>query len=421
MPAFVYDVYNFLNAGDNNIIIFSVFMAVCLLAAALRIIACAGIQTKLSVFRYHAKPVESRADLDKIRSALLKNIVTDYIRNAEKNVSAVHLEAIVQKHMTRLNFIGWSYRGMEGFATSIEYASPLLGIILAIVFEDFRFAYGAAAALAYVVMKLLSAVFDVGLVMEKLKCELIEYVEREAGQYYAGDYGSALMMFRNEISQAMNKQSQVLGETLEGLRTGISASVEKSLAGMSVATAETVKNMGSYGEVMKTPLREWADTISEASGLQAESGEAARLMIKSGEIIAEELNGMKNHVSAISESAKAIQESQRGVRSLTELVEKNQTALEKSLQHYETSLKRLTEQIGDGFGSMLEYHLQNSYKNINDDLKANIGRITAGNTELIQRLQELFGQMAEQSRNETAAIINMNEQMNMRFDEKMPK
>jgi len=282
--------------------------------------------------------------------------------------------------------------------------------------------------LVFLLLRLFAAVFDYNAVSRRLAAELTEYVEREVGQFYAGDSGTVLLKLKAEMSAAVAKQTETIRESVASLKTGVSEAMDKSLGDFSKGMEGAINKIVSYGDVLKKPLDDWAGAISSAAALQVKSGEAANRVIEMAKLVAEALERQREQAAATERTGRASLESLGELRAVSEaaaaqlkFVEQNQAALDATLQQYEAGLEQLTRQIGDSFGGMLDFHVQNSYKALNDELRANISKIQAGNGELISRLQELFERMSEQSRSQTGAIVNMNEQMNMRFDEIMKK
>jgi len=421
----------------NITYVFGAYLGVCAVAVVLRIIVCVGYQTHFGIFRINAKPINSRVELDKARIGLLRNIIPDYIRIAEKNTSAVHLTAIIRKHMLRLSFLGWSYDSMERFILGIEPMLPIMGFALAIIFykyENSSIIFGVTAVCVFALIRLFAGLFDFQLVSAKLAAELEEYVEREAGQFYAGDFGTVLLRFKNEVSNALKSQADAL--------SGVIVNLEKNLSGALNLTMKELSNeMSGIGAVLDKPLKDWAASISAAADAQARNNEvfkgfegaAAQLKVSAGELdgvlrahvnaISTELAMLSGHVDTLALTGKGLKESGDAYKQSVDIldaqikyIEKNQGMLRDALGSYESSLQSITQKMGDGFGSIVEYHIAGAYQTLNTALQNNINKITAANQELTSRLSSLFEELMEQSRNETGAIVNMNDQMNLRFE-----
>jgi hypothetical protein len=428
-----------LNQPDAGAAAFGVFLGLCVLTAVLRIVLCVGLQTQYALFRLNAKSVTSKADLEKIRFGMLKNIIADYIRTAERNVAGVHLDAITHKYLLKLSFIGWSFDSMERFITGFELMLPVAGLAMALIVETLRTPFGVTAAGAFLLLRILAAVFDFQLAREKLAAEIVEYVEREIGQYYNSDFGAALKQFTVNVAGALSKQAESLRDVIQKLESNLSGAVGLILKEMSSELA------GVSGALHK-PLQAWSEAITSAiadtAGVQQKSAESLRLMdgavtrLKSASEALEV--SLKNHTAKLAglfdgfganteklaDAGQALRQSTENAQNRygvideqVQYIKKNQALLEKAVVRYEQSLEGLTLKMGDGFGGILEFHIQKSYQALNENLQNNIGKITAANQDLIQRLQALFEQIIEQSRVETSAIVHLNDQMSLQFDE----
>jgi hypothetical protein len=426
-----------LSRSENIPYVFGAYLGLSLLIVILRVIVCVGFQTHFGLFRLNAKPINVRSDLEKARFGMLKNIIADYIKVAEKNTSGVHLTAIVQKYTLRLSFIGWSYDSISRCVLGFEPMLPVVGFALAVIFsayENYNVMFGVAAVGIFAILRLFAALFDFQLVSARLSAELEEYVEREVGQFYAGDFGTILLRFKSEITTALKNQADTLSKVITSLEENLSGALRLTMKELS-------SEMTGIGAVLDKPLQEWAAVLSSAASAQTKNNEsmlkfeglANQLRLASGELdgvlkthvksLSAELAKVSEHIDMLALSGKELKESSDGYKqSLAVLeghiqyIEKNQGALQDALGQYESSLQSITQKMGDGFGSIVDYHMAGAYQSLNSALQNNINKITAANQELTSRLAALFEQLAEQSRNETGAIVNMNDQMNLRFE-----
>ena len=434
--VFIYDLVDMLSRDNNIPYVFAAYLGLCLLIIILRVIVCVGLQTLFGFFRLNAKPINVRSDLEKVRSGLLKNIITDYIKIAEKNTSGVHLSAIVKKYMLRLSFLGWSYDSMERCILGFEPMLPIMGFALAVIFNssEYSIMFGVAAVGVFAIMRLFAGLFDFSLVSARLSAELIEYVEREVGQFYAGDFGTILLRFKSDMSAALKNQASTLSSVI--------TSLEENLSGaLNLTMKELSKEMTGIGSILDKPLKDWAAVLHSASVAQAKNNEslqqfegvANQLKAAAGELdvvlkthvktLGGELGKVTQHIDNLALSGKEMKDSSEGYKQSVSVlqehikyIEKNQSMLQDALGHYESSLQSITQKMGDGFGSIVDYHMAGAYQSLNTSLQNNMNKITTANQELISRLSALFDQLAEQSRSETSAIVNMNDQMNLRFE-----
>lgn len=199
-----------LNSQENNAIILAVFLAVCGLAVLLRGLVCAGYQARLVSFTLNAKDLTGRSDVKDTKCGLLNRIVQEYVKAAEKGIASLDAGAIARKHMRRLNFLGWSYDSIEVFLGGFATGVTLIGLLLAVVFEDYRAAYAVSAAGAFFVLRLMECVMDIRLVKLNLLEGLTDYVSREVGQFYAGDLGSVVLRLKNDLSASVLHQSETV-------------------------------------------------------------------------------------------------------------------------------------------------------------------------------------------------------------------
>jgi chromosome segregation ATPase len=343
--------------------------------------------------------------------------------------------------MLRLRFLGWSYAGIENFVAGIEQGMVFVGVLLAVVFAEYSFVYGVLAALAFVLFRLMSAVFDMRLVKEILTNEITEYVEREIGQFYGADLSATVFKLKNELATAIKGQSEAMVGAVKKLGTDVSAALTLSMEEMSRAVTASLTGAEAYAESIKQPLADWSASITAAERLQSKINTSVKGMDTAGskfgaalEILDTTLKEHQNRMAQLSAAEKeqmaalvnaaaelnaanaAAAKQNEGVTRSLNYIEKNQEILERSLHEYETSLENITERLGDGLSSMVGYQLQNSYSTLNDNLQNNLAKITGLNSELLTRLQDLFSQVLHQSRGEMKAIIQLKEQLELSLE-----
>ncbi|MDR1530945.1 MAG: hypothetical protein LBS62_01945 [Clostridiales bacterium] len=240
-----------LNNPQNNPLLLLAFLTVCALAVILRVIVCAGYQGAYTVFRLGAREIPAKSDLGHWGKGILSRVVHDYALAGERGAASISAGAIVDKHILKLSFIGWSYRGMENLVRGLEQGMPVIAALLAITFYDnYRLAYALAGAGAFLLFRLLDSLLDFGLAREKLTRELTEYVEREAGQFYGGDIASGFLRFKNAVETAFSEQTKIL----RGEREYIEAN-QHALE----------KNLSLYEENLETSLRQYEQSLQAAA------------------------------------------------------------------------------------------------------------------------------------------------------------
>lgn len=307
----------FANNPDGFAAVMTAYLAMGALTVALRIIASVGYQSALTLFYFCAKDLNSKADLKDTVFRTLNKIVRDYIKAAEKNVSSINIHAIANKHISRLGLLGWSYAGIGKLAAGLEQGALLLGLILAFVYDEYRFAFALVAVAMFLILRLLAAFFDFANVRDRLTDEVAEYVGREVGQFYAGtgDYGAAILRFSGDL-QAL------------------------------------LKGYGEHMSAQITALNETAARLADVGAGTAKSTETVERQLQ--------------------------------------YIERNQELLEKTVQQYEVGLVEITKKLGDGLGSIIDYHVQTAYGAINESVQNNLNKIVTSNSELLVRIQQLL-------------------------------
>ncbi|MDR2751674.1 MAG: hypothetical protein LBC41_13535 [Clostridiales bacterium] len=429
MQGFFESMLGVLRNPAYGVYVFAALMVLFAFALVLRIVLCARYQTQYALFKMNAKDVESRKDLEKMKSGMLRNIALDYARSAERNSSGVHLDAIVKKHMLKISVLGWSCDSMERFLSGFELALPVAGLALALLMESDRTAYGVASIGMFLVFKLGAAFFDFSLSAKKLEAESIEYVEREVGQFYAGDFGTVLLRFKNETTAALKRQAEILKEAITKQEENLSGALHLAMKGMST-------EMSQVSASLDGPLKLWAGALEKAAGVQDRMGEtfsafkgtadelqgSAKALdeaLKSHKAkLAELFSALAQNTESLSNSGRLIFDSGERFASGLSVLEKqldfisaNQQTLESAVAKYEQSLEAMTQKVGDSLGSILDFHIESSYGAMSKGIQENIGYIANGNQELLSRIKSLFDQMSERSRGETSAIIHMAERI----------
>jgi len=273
-----------------------------------------------------------------------------------------------------------------------------VGLILAFVFNEYAFVYGLLAVGSFVLFRLMAAFFDFRCARRILHDDMLIYIEREIGRFFAADTGGAVLRLKNELVEALAKQSAAL--------TGVATAMSQSLADSTVALHKSLTDTASAtGIHLVTALEEklpaitntidhaitlWKDSLNDAHRVQADINAAAeRFELAGGHILsASDLmaSHLQGHSGAMSEQLTALIgaiETMRttitafsaGQAALTEqaaYIERNQRALETSLSAYEASLQNLTQNLGEGLGAFINMHGQQAAQTVNEALKSNI-------------------------------------------------
>jgi len=413
MPDFLTNLFETLNYQDSHIAIMAVFITIAVLTILLRIFAHIHFRAALLSFRSDAKKeIKSLDDLKMLKCALLTKTVTEYKRVADKAVTQVPTTQLIQRQISQMSFLGWRYDGMLPFVSEMERAILWIGLILAVIFTDYAFVYGLLAVALFLITRIFTAFFNFQMAREQLAAELLIYIEREVGRFYASDTSGALLRLKNDLTGAISSMTSnlenIMGAIADGLAkatTSIGKTMAETTASIGKTMTETTLAVGpalaaamdekliNMNENLAHTLKSWESALGEAVSLQTtmnetsdRMGQSSLRLQTSADLLAKHLQG---HSSALSEQLVAlvtsIESVQNGIRLMntqqealthqTSYIERNQQTLETALQAYESSLQGLTQSLGDGLGAFINLHAQSSAQAINDALKSNLDKI----------------------------------------------
>jgi uncharacterized protein YoxC len=355
----------------------------------------------LSFGRLADKEIKNKAEAEKIKHPVMKKAIAEYIRLAERAVTNVPTSHIVERTVSSMSLIGWKYTGLLPFIEAFEIGILGIGFVLAIVYGEHSAVYGLLAVITFVALRISAAFFNVREVRAQFSDELVLYIEREIGRYFAADTGAALLRLKNDLTEAIDRQSVAYKSTMEfisGKMDSTFTQVSLSMVGAAnsigpiVAKSMDEKLLNMNDSITKI-LNEWEDALKQSAETQNAINSGAERFSKSAErvqsasdLLATQMKGYNSAlseqlitlVSAIDEMKACIKTLSEGQKSLTAqsaFIERNQKALEDSLNSYEASLQSLTRSIGDGLGAFINLHAQTSAQTINDAMRNNIEKI----------------------------------------------
>lgn len=223
MPFYSYfeNIFFILQHQHNNIVVMAVFIVLHILVIALRVIVFMGYRGNsmlLAADLHPSKALKSTAGVSEIRSTLLRRVASDYVNAAEKNAPRVPLEAIISKHMLSLSLVGWRFTAISGWLDKFENSSILLGLILALIFPQYAVVYGLLAVLGFILVKLSASLFNYEIAEKLLATDIHVYVEQEVGRFFAGHMAGAVNRFKEEVTEAMDRQGALLKTALDDLQ-----------------------------------------------------------------------------------------------------------------------------------------------------------------------------------------------------------
>ena len=358
MPFYYYfeEIFIILQHQHNNIIIMAVYIALHLLVIGLGLLvflAYRGHNIWLAVDLHPSKALKSTADITGIRSHLLRRVAADYISAAEKNAPRVPLDAIVNKHVLDLSLAGWRYDGIALWINKLDNGLIFLGIILALVFPQYSAVYGILAVTGFILLKLSAAFFNFEAARQVLTADIHLYIEREVGRFFAGHVAGAVSRFKEEMAEAIDRQSVLLRSAVEKLSTDLAPSLNK---------LQCLEDLPSAMEKMQESNSHYA--------LQ--------------------------HESFMSQS---------------EMIKETQKALETSLQAYETTLQNLVQSMGKGMGAFIQMHGQNAANSLSAAMEAHIAQLSSNNQEAISAISNLLEQLTSQSRDVSSHLRTLHERI----------
>ncbi len=360
--------FEYLNTPDNAVVIAIVFAAINVFALLIRIILVIGYQSQYAIFKVKSKEIKAITDVKDSNFGVFNKVIKDYIKNSKKG-SYFDTEKLIKKHLLQLSFCGWSYEGMGRFIHKFEVTSLFTGILLSLVFTNYAFTFGVLAVSAFILIKFLSVILDFETLTQRLTQELTEYINREIGQFYSNEFIPVINRFKSEFVAAINRQSVSLSETTQSL------------------SHELTNLLGSKIKETNLKLEEHISGLSDTVKKLLKTTEDLKAIMEPFSLASDTMKGQLSYIK------------------------ENQSVLRDSLQSYEVALHEVTKEVGSGLGRIMEFQVKEAYGKLNDDLKSNIDRTTSLNTELIQRLQQLFDSMMNQSRAEALAIKQLKEQM----------
>ena len=413
MNNFFSDIFTTLNHQDNQPIIMAVFFGVAALLVLLRIMAHIHFRAVLISFRSDAKKeIHGLDDLRKLKNALLVKIVAEYKRVAEKAVTQVPASQLVNRQIATMGFLGWRYEGMLPFVIELERALLWIGLILAVVFPEFAFVYGVMAVVLFLIVRAAGAFFDFNGAREQLGDEILIYVEREVGRFYASDTGGAVLRLKNDLTDAfvtlsnsledimanmadslsetttaigntMAETTTYIGETMteatKAVGPALAAAMDEKLINMNANLSHTLERWEAAlgeGVRLQTAMNDTSDRLAQSSlKLQSSSELLSKHLQGHSNALSEQLVALVSAVDSVKDGVSLLSTQQEALTQQSGYIERNQQTLEAALQAYESSLQGLTQSLGDGLGAFINLHAQSSAQAVNDALKSNLDKI----------------------------------------------
>jgi len=402
MQNFFNNLFTALNSQDNQMVIMIIFLSLVAISLILRITAHLHFRASLLAFQLDTrKELKDKSDVAKLKNGLLRKAVAEYIRTAERAVTAVPTKQIVDREVSKKSLLGWRYESILPFVDSLDIGLLVVGLILTIAFNEHAFVYGTLAALAFVLTRLCAAFFNANNARAQLADEIQLYIEREIGRFFASDTSGAVLRLKNDLTEAISKQSAAYKDTMENIGHIMATALGKVSDSMTEATASIGPSVATamdeklinMNDTLTTTLKNWGKALSEATSLQTNMNESSERLSHAGaklqsasELLATHMQGhstalsgqlvtLVSAIDAMKESVNHFAAQQEALTQQAKYIERNQQTLDTTLHAYEESLKGLTSSLGEGLGAFINLHAQTSAQTINDAMKTNIDKM----------------------------------------------
>jgi len=340
------------------------------------------------------KEIKDKSEFKNLKYPTLKKAIAEYIRTAEKAVSIVPAGKIAGRLIASMNLFGWKYEAIIPLVKSLDIGLLLVGIVLALSFQGHSFLYGSLAVIAFLLTRIAAAFFNADGAKAQLTDELTLYLEREVGRFYATDTGGTILRLKNDLTDAMEKQSAAYKEATTGVSSAISTTLTNVSANMLESTkliAPAIKEaMGekliNMNDTLSTALKNWEKALSEAARLHAAmnissetlSTAVTELKTASGDLtksLAEHSAKESDRMNALVTAVNKFTAAGDALTTQAKYIERNQHVLSESLHSYEETLQQVTSSIGEGLGAFINLHAQTSAQAVSDALKSNMEKV----------------------------------------------
>jgi len=391
----LFQIFNAVNSYENAFIAYVIYLGIALVVVLLRVGLFFGYQAQRTIVSMNARPVKSLSELKDARhNNILARVARDYIGLCESGVTTVDVKSISELHVSKLNFLGLSLPALNNITEGFERNFALVGLLLALIFEPARIAFGLSAVALWLLIRLLNSVFNAPLIRDHLTNEVFMYVSREVAKFFTPDLTASLTALRNTLSNAIEVQSDTLASASRGTSESLSAAVSKSMSDMTRSIDHTLVKLADADTFLKEPLSHWNNQINRAAQLQDNENQSNERLLHA--------------IAQFSDVANALVDMQREL-------EKHSPA--KTVKSYETALEDLTARLSGGFGTMLDQHVNRALADLTQGLEYNAETLVRSNQELTQILRQIADRLDEHGRSETRAIAAIKEQIDMRLDE----
>lgn len=393
----------------------------------LRIALSIGYQSHLTMVRFSKKDRHS---------SLLTKIIKNYKAASEKGVANINTEQIVNKYMMRLNILGWSFSSIDGFITKIEAQAGFIGIATLFIPDTDKMWCVGTTAIMLLIFWFIGSIFDYKSARNKLKVELIDYVDNKEGVFYTKDIGSIIVTFKNELQSALLNTNKVLGDTINKLSININDNFKYGVDTIVKTTEMSMKTLVDYSQILKEPMNDWKQNIESASILQKNLNDTIVILNQSidkfetiynnldkglneNSISSKELaNQIKLQIEQMFSAINNLDENSKGLISNTEIVNKqikyiedNQQLLDVAVQKYEGAIEEFTSSIANSFSNIVNSQSQNVSESFLNEMKQIINEFSISNKELANSINENMDKLVNQNIIQQQSITDIKESL----------
>lgn len=440
----VYSFYTFMEYFDinNKMIIDIIFYYILAFIAyfVLKILLFLFYKSQYAIFNLNIKDINKEADIKDGKCKILNKVVKRYIKSVKKGISYVDTKTIVKNQVIKLNFLGINYASIENFLFGFEYIFIISGILFYISF-GYENIMIVVAVISFIAVKLINSIFDIKSIRERFIDEMTEYVNREIGQFFINDLAMSIQNFKSEMKDIFNVQTKSINEAILNSLETLANAVIVSNKELNNNVNNNIKIIAETANEFNKPIENWKNTLNESINVQENINQAiikmnniitvfetstknlseglekhSKIYLNYSDSVKDEIKNLSSMVSELEKCNKENQKFSNLINEQISYTEKNQKLLDESIQKYELMLENITSKMGESFGSIVEYQIKDFYNKMSENINGDIIKFSNSSNNLVEQMKELFSNMSEQSKLETAAITKMKEQIEIYFE-----
>lgn len=428
--------YNFFNDESNNIYVLIAFIIILFLSILTKIVLYLSYKTHLTIFRFNAKDIKNIKDIKKTKATFLGRCIFVYLQFIDKGFNEIHTRNIVENEFNKIKTIGISNVILAKLVKGLDVNIILLGVLLAVVFEDYRLIYAGSILLFFILGLLANVIFNFNLIGENLKFEVIAYIELEVGKFYRRDNSSLLIDLRRELKDAIGMQAIELSSSIKKMGEDIAGVMRLSLSQIANSFEINGNKMNTTLDNFSFTIENWNQKIIKSAELQEKNNilfENINIATKNIDIVFDKmieiLNNYKNEdleikdnvnkqINKLIEATHILEKNSdefinisKTIKEQNLYIQKNQELLNSSVLEYEKVISDLSKSAGDIFSSIVQFNTENVYSSLDELLSSNIKLIISNNYEVINKIKKIFEEINEETRGQKKAINQLREEI----------